>query len=97
MNPVAAVAPVTRRVRAYVAPVDRTTETPSIFDAAQRGRFALDAPPAPWIDLGWCSNFKRSSGTKGTTIAALRSGAPAMTFAQVRAEIEATVELEFAS
>ena len=93
-----AVAPVTRRVRAYFAPVDRTTETPSIFDAAQTGRFALDAPPAPWMDLGWCTNFKRGSGAaKGSTIAPLRSGAPAMTFAQVRTEIEATVELAFAS
>ncbi|WP_245631974.1 hypothetical protein [Edaphobacter aggregans] len=98
MNGVGAVAPVTRRVRAYFAPVDRTTETPCLFDAAQTGRFALDAPPAPWIDLGWCSGFKRSSGApKGSMIAALRSGAPAMTFAQVRTEVEATVELEFAS
>jgi hypothetical protein len=92
-----AVAPVTRRVRAYFAPVDRTTETPSIFDAAQAGRFALDTPPSPWIDLGWCSNFNRSNGTKGGGIAALRSGAPAVTFAQVRTEIDATVELAFAS
>src|SRR5262249_3954054 len=89
---------ITRRVRAYFAPVDRTTETPSIFDAAQSGRFALDAPPAPWIDLGWCSGFKRKANeAKGSTVTALRSGTPAMTFAQVRTEIDATVELEFAS
>ena len=45
-------APVARRVRAYFAPVDRTTTMPTIFDPAQQGRFALDAPPWPWIDLG---------------------------------------------
>ena len=48
-----AVAPVTRRVRAYFAPVNRAAGVPALFDAAQTGGFTLDAPPAPWIDLGW--------------------------------------------
>ena len=82
-----------RRVRAYFAPVDRATSTPVLFDAAQNGRFTLDAPPAPWIDLGWCSNFKRAGGA----VTALRSGTPAMVYAQVRSEVEATVELELAT
>ena len=84
---------ITRRVRAYFAPVDRTTGTPTLFDAGQAGSFALDTPPAPWIDLGWCTNFKRSS----STATPLRSGAPAMAYAQVRAEVESTVQLELAT
>jgi len=89
---VAAVAPVSRRVRAYFAPVNRSTGVPTLFDAAQQGRFDLHAPPAPWIDLGWISGFARNSATK---VDALRSGAPAMTVGQARTEVEATVSLEF--
>lgn len=91
---VGAVAPVTRRVRAYFAAVNRATEGPAVFDAAQTGTFALDAPPAPWVDLGWCAGFARKSGTK---IEPLRTGAPAITTSQVRAEIDATVQVEFES
>ena len=91
---IAAVAPVTRRVRAYFAPVNRSTGTPTMFDAAQYGRFALNAPPTPWVDLGWVSGFARKCGTK---IEALRTGAPAMTVGQVRTEVEATVSLAFES
>ena len=89
---VAGVSPVTRRVRAYFAPVNRTAGLPSVFDPAQLGRFALDTPPAPWIDLGWVSRFARKAGTK---VDALRAGSPAATVAQVRTELEATVSLEF--
>ena len=73
-NVVGAVAPVTRRVRAYFAPVNRAAGVPTVFDAAQMGAFALDAPPAPWMDLGWCSKFARKSETK---VGALTTGAPA--------------------
>lgn len=89
-----AVAPVTRRVRAYFAPVNRATGTPAVFDAAQSGGFGLNAAPAPWIDLGWCTGFARKSATK---IEALRTGAPAVVQTQVRSEIEATVSLAFES
>lgn len=88
----AAVAPVNRRVRAYFAPVNRAAATPTIFDAAQNGAFALNAPPGPWIDLGWCNKFTRKSLTK---VEALRTGAPAIAQSQVRTEVEATVSLEF--
>jgi len=91
---VGAVAPVTRRVRAYFAPVNRATGTPTVFDAAQMGAFALDAPPAPWVDLGWCTKFVRMSETK---VAALTTGAPAVVQSQVRSQVEATVQLEFES
>jgi hypothetical protein len=86
--------PVTRRVRAYFAPVNRAAGVPTVFDAAQMGGFALDSPPAPWVDLGWCAGFVRKSATK---VGALRTGAPAMAQSQVLTEVEATVSLEFES
>jgi hypothetical protein len=88
------VAPVTRRVRAYFAAVDRVAGVPAVFDAAQMGGFGLDSPPAPWVDLGWCKGFARKSATK---VGALRTGAPAVVQSQVRTEVEATVQLEFES
>lgn len=86
--------PVTRRVRAYFAPVDRTSGTPTLFDPAQQGRFDLDAPPAPWLDLGWCASFRR--GGEGThSVTPLRIGAQAMVSTQIRTGVDATVALEF--
>jgi hypothetical protein len=89
-----ATAPIAGRVRAYFAPVNRATATPSIFDAAQSGTFPIDTPPAPWLDLGWIANFARKAETK---VSPLRSGAPAIVQTQVRTEVEATVSLEFES
>jgi hypothetical protein len=86
------VAPVTRRVRAFAAPVDRAAAQPTIFDASGIASFNVDAPPAPWIDLGWCRNFTRKSGTRTQP---LLTGAPGIGTAQVRTEVEATVSLEF--
>jgi hypothetical protein len=91
---VGAVAPVTRRVRAYFAPVNREAGVPTVFDAAQMGAFALDTPPTPWVDLGWCSGFARKSATK---VGALTTGAPAVVQSQIRTQVEATVQLEFES
>ena len=91
---IAGVAPVTRRVRAYFAPVIRTTGTATIFDASGIASFNVDAPPAPWIDLGWCRGFDRRSGTK---VGPLITGAPGIASAQVRTEVEALVSLEFES
>jgi hypothetical protein len=81
-------------MRAYFAPVNREAGVPTLFDAAQTGTFALSSPPAPWIDLGWCSKFARKSATK---IGALTTGAPAVVQSQVVTQVEATVELEFDS
>ena len=94
LSVVGAVAPVTRRVRAYFAPVDRVAGVPTVFDAAQMGAFALDTPPAPWVDLGWCSNFVRKSETR---VGVLTTGAPAMVQSQVRSAVECSVQLEFES
>ena len=91
---VATATPVSRRVRGYFAPVNRVTVQPTIFDAAQLGRFVLGAPPSPWVDLGWCTGFKRKSAT---AVSPLRTGAPAVVQSQVRTELEATVELQFQS
>ena len=67
---------------------------PTIFDPAQNGSFNLDAPPAPWLDLGWLNAFERKSGTK---IVPLRSGAPGLPLSQVRTEIDSFVLLHFLS
>ena len=86
--------PIARRVRAYFAPVNRTAKVPAIFDPAQNGSFNLDAPPAPWLDLGWLDGFERKSGTK---ISPLRSGAPGLPLSQVRTEIDSFVLVNFLS
>jgi hypothetical protein len=93
-NLISSSAPVTRRVRAYFAPVDRAAGQATIFDPATLAAFNVDAPPAPWLDLGWCRGFTRKSGTLH---AALRTGAPSVVSGQVRTEIEAEVALEFES
>jgi len=94
MNVTETMPPAIQRVRAYFAPVNRAACQPTIFDPAQSGGFALDAPPAPWMDLGWIQGFTRASGT---VVAAVNAGAPATTQMQVRSDIEATVRFSFES
>ena len=84
--------PAAHRVRAYFAPVARLSEAPSIFDPAALGLFALDSPPAPWLDLGWIENFQRASKTSITPITGGSKGAPA---ALARKNLSASVEFEF--
>ncbi|MGH9494611.1 MAG: hypothetical protein ACRD3B_06400 [Candidatus Sulfotelmatobacter sp.] len=88
----AAMVPVSRQMRAYFAPVNRETETPTIFDPGLAGMFPLDAPPAPWVDLGWIENFARwyDTPTDG-----LRSGVKSLPTAQFRGPLEARVEFDF--
>jgi len=74
--------------------VNRSTGTPTIFDPAVNGRFALDAPPTPWVDLGSVTGFERASGTR---IEPLLAGSPNVARAQVRETLAATVKLEFLS
>ena len=87
----AAMVPVTRQMRAYFAPVNRTTETPTVFDPGS-GTFPLSAPPSPWIDLGWIEHFERSYSTPTD---AVRSGARAVTTAQFRGPLEARLDFNF--
>ena len=88
----AAMVPVMRQIRAYFAPVDRTNEAPTIFDPGLCGAFALDAPPAPWLDVGWVDNFTRWYETPTGVV---RSGAKALPAAQYRGPLEARVEFDF--
>jgi len=85
-------APTTRRVRGYFAPVNRTTQMPTVFDAAEQGEFDLDAPPPPWISLGWIQHFTRKAQSK---TAPVLTGIPAATLEQVRETISAEVSFEF--
>jgi hypothetical protein len=87
-------APVTRRVRAYFAPVNRAAQTPVLFDPSQQSGFSLEAPPAPWIDLGWIQDFARRPASKST---ALLTGIPAAALGQVRETVQAQVSLQFLS
>lgn len=86
--------PIVRRIRAYFAPVNRTMGIPSIFDPAQNSDFNLDAPPAPWLDLGWLDTFERKTETK---VNPLRSGAPGLPLSQVRTEIDSLISVNFVS
>jgi hypothetical protein len=87
-------APVTRRVRAYFAPVNRAAQTPALFDPSQQGGFSLDAPPSPWVSLGWIQNFARKAASKTSPVL---TGIPAATLEQVRETLQAQVSLEFSS
>ena len=81
-----------REVRAYFAPVDRAIGTPTIFDPAQQGAFALDSPPTPWISLGAISGFKRSPATK---LAMACGGSKGACANQFRKQLAARVEFDF--
>jgi len=91
---IASVAPVTRRVRAFFAPVNRVSGVATTWDPSGIAGFEVWAPPVPWLDLGWCAGFERESGTK---VAALLGGAPGVAVGQVRTEIEASVSVAFES
>jgi len=87
-------APVTRRVRAFFAPVNRAAQTPVLFDPSEQGSFSFDAPPAPWISLGWVQEFVRKTASKSLP---LMTGIPAAPLEQVRETLEAQVSLQFLS
>ena len=87
-----AMVPVSQRVHAYFAPVNRGTGTPALFDPGKYGAFALNSPPAPWIDLGWIDNFQRVSLTPNEP---LRAGVRGAAAAQYRGILDARVEFDF--
>ncbi|MHB1937420.1 MAG: hypothetical protein ACYCOR_12655 [Acidobacteriaceae bacterium] len=72
--------------------MNRTAGVPTIFDPAQNGDFNLDAPPMPWLDLGWLESFERKAETK---VMPLRSGAPGLPLSQVRTQIDSLISLSF--
>jgi hypothetical protein len=87
-----AMVPVTRRIRAYFAPMNRTAGTPAVFDPGKQGAFPLDSPPAPWLDLGWIDNFQRFCAT---TTEPLRSGTRGAPSGQFRGPIDVRLEFDF--
>ena len=84
--------PVSRQTRAYFAPVDRVNGTTAVFDPSKDYGFQLEAPPAPWIDLGWIENFQRTCTTQ---IEPLAGGAAGAVSAQARHGLGARIEFEF--
>lgn len=84
--------PIARQMRAYFAPVDRASGPTAIFDPSKDNGFQLDAPPAPWIDLGWIENFQRTSTSQ---IAALMGGSAGAVSAQARHALGARIDFEF--
>jgi hypothetical protein len=84
--------PISRQTRAYFAPVDRVSGPTAIFDPSQNNGFELDAPPAPWIDLGWIESFQRTSTSQ---IEALTGGTAGAVSAQARHALGARVDFEF--
>jgi len=93
-NSYLAAAPVLRRVRGFFAPVNRAGCVPVLFDPAEMGQFELDAPPAPWVSLGWIKDFARRASSK---TAAVQTGVPATVLEQVRETLDAQVSLRFLS
>jgi len=84
--------PIARQTRAYFAPVDRVNGPTAIFDPSKNSGFQLDAPPAPWIDLGWIENFQRTSTSQ---IEALIGGTAGAASAQARHALGARIDFEF--
>jgi len=64
----------------------------AIFDPSKDSGFQLDAPLAPWIDLGWIENFQRTTTSQ---IEALIAGTAGAVAAQARHGLGARVDFEF--
>jgi hypothetical protein len=79
-----------RKVRAYFAPVNRSTNEPAVFDPARE--FDIDNPLAPWLTAGEVRELKRRSSTKFGVVACGAKGAAA---GQFRSAMDARVALEF--
>lgn len=88
----AAMLQVAGEARLLVAPVNRTTGQPAVFDPGKHGAIDLAAPPAPWIYAGSISSVRRVSET---AIAPLRAGSKGAVAAQSRQKLDARVEFTF--
>jgi len=84
--------PIARQTRAYFAAVDRVNGPTTIFDPSKDSEFQLDAPPPPWIDLGWIENFQRTTTSQ---IEALSGGTTGAVAAQARHALGARIDFEF--
>jgi hypothetical protein len=72
--------------------VDRVNGPTAVFDPSQNSGFQLDAPPAPWLDLGWIGNFQRTSTSQ---IEGLSGGTAGAVSGQARHALGARVDFEF--
>jgi hypothetical protein len=72
--------------------VNRVSGPTAIFDPSQNSGFQLDAPPSPWIDLGWIEGFQRTSTSQ---IEPLVGGVSGAASAQARHALGARVDFEF--
>jgi hypothetical protein len=84
--------PISRQTRAYFAPVDRVDGPTAVFDPSKDYGFQLDAPTAPWIDLGWIEGFQRTTTSQ---IQALSGGVAGAVAGQARHALGARVDFEF--
>src|SRR5277367_4134108 len=84
--------PIARQTRAYFAAVDPVNGPIAVFDPSKDSDFQLDAPPSPWMDLGWIENFSRISTSQ---IEALPGGTAGAVSGQARQRLGARVEFEF--
>ncbi len=81
-----------RRTRAYAAPVNRSTSTPTMFDPTTGLDANANEPLPPWIDLGWVDSFNY---TTQSVISEVNAGDPATARMQVRQSLAATVSFNF--
>ena len=81
-----------RRTRAYAAPVNRSTNTPTMFDPSICFDTNADEPPQPWVDLGWVDSFNY---TTQSVVSEINAGEPATVKLQVRQSLAATVSFNF--
>ena len=77
-------------VRAFFAPVNRSTETGTVFDPSLG--FDLTNPPSPWVRLGPVHNFKRVAKSAMGTV---RSGPAGVAQGQFRTLTDVRVSLDF--
>jgi len=63
-----------------------------MFNASRDGGFDLDAPPVPWISLGWIQGFTRTATGKPV---AVMTGIPAAPLGQVRESLDAELSFQF--
>lgn len=84
--------PVSTAVHAFVAPVQRDSNQPTIFDASQAASFDIANPPSPWVGLGPVEGFQRTAVDESTSV---QSGTDATVVAQFRKKLEAHVSFAF--
>jgi hypothetical protein len=82
-------------IRAFFAPVDRNSGTPTPFDPASAATFPLcseNSAPAPWLSLGELHDFRRSAITSH---AALLAGPKGAVTQQLRNHLAARLDFDF--